>query len=101
MTDKIIDTERCEGLYVSFTQPNDGQHTPVLIERVNGDCLSRSNAWDRQKRRLVNAITASGQATCICRFSTWNKPVDRADCPVHGQVWCLFRDSVWKGCYDV
>ena len=54
MTDKIIDTERCEGLYVSFTLPNDEQHTPVLIERVNGDCtVTRFIIARDEARKLI------------------------------------------------
>lgn len=32
------DFKRPEGLYVKFNEPNFGSNTPVLIERVNGDC---------------------------------------------------------------
>jgi hypothetical protein len=51
------DFTRPEGLYLKFSEPVVEPHTPVVIERVNGDCsVSRFIIARDEARKLIGQL---------------------------------------------
>lgn len=62
------DFERPEGLYLSFSGQMMEPNTPVLIERVNGDCsVSRFIIARDEARKLIGQLQEFLGLTRLCK----------------------------------
>jgi hypothetical protein len=58
MSDQL-DFNRPEGLYLKFSEPMCEPHTPVVIERVNGDCtVSQFIIARDEARKLIGQLAS-------------------------------------------